>query len=222
MSETIQKLPLFPLGTVLFPGGTINLHIFEERYRLMIGRCIEENSPFGIVLIREGTEVLEGRADPRPAQPHEVGTIAQISTSVKLDDGRFLLTAVGAQRFRIQSIIQQVPYLIASVTTLSDEFSPRATLAARDLRVTYERYWQGIALATGLKAEIEDLPPDVVTMTYHLADRLQVTNERKQHWLEADVTARLREMTAVLRTELALMPRPGPGHQSDEWSGSLN
>ena len=51
------KLPLFPLNMVLFPGLPISLHIFEERYRLMIARCIEQNGPFGVVLIREGREV---------------------------------------------------------------------------------------------------------------------------------------------------------------------
>ena len=72
------KLPLFPLQTVLFPGAPILLHIFEERYRLMIGRCLEQNSPFGVVLIRQGTEV-----DP-DAIPYGVGTTAQIRDSVRL------------------------------------------------------------------------------------------------------------------------------------------
>lgn len=51
------KLPLFPLNTVLFPGAMIQLHVFEERYRLMVGRCIEQRSPFGVVLLRSGSEV---------------------------------------------------------------------------------------------------------------------------------------------------------------------
>src|SRR6266545_4748417 len=52
-----QKLPLFPLNAVLFPGAAIQLHIFEDRYRLMIGRCLEQRSPFGVVLIRSGSEI---------------------------------------------------------------------------------------------------------------------------------------------------------------------
>ena len=52
-----QKLPIFPLNMVLFPGAPIQLHIFEERYRLMIGRCLEQSSPFGVALIRSGSEV---------------------------------------------------------------------------------------------------------------------------------------------------------------------
>jgi uncharacterized protein len=222
MTDAILKLPLFPLGTVLFPGSTLNLHIFEERYRLMIGRCLSENIPFGVVLIREGEEVEEGRADPRPAQPYEIGTLAQITASVRLDDGRFLITATGSQRFRMQYVVQRVPYLIASVVALPDEESPPVALAARDLRATYERYWQGVAAATGTNIEMEELPVDVVTMTYQLADRMQVNNVRKQRWLESDVATRLREMTSILRTELALLPRPGNPREGDEWSSSLN
>src|SRR5690349_19805632 len=71
---TTQKLPLFPLNTVLFPGVPLPLHIFEERYRLMIGRCIEQHAPFGVVLIRE----LD-RADTNPDVTfYTVGTTAQI------------------------------------------------------------------------------------------------------------------------------------------------
>jgi uncharacterized protein len=222
MTDTIQKLPLFPLGTVLFPGSTLNLHIFEERYRLMIGRCLAEGSPFGVVLIKEGEEVEEGRADPNPAQPYEIGTIATITASVKLDDGRFLITATGGQRFRLQYFIQRVPYIIASVATLPDEQNPPVAMAARDLRTTYERYWQGVAAATGSNIEMEELPINVVNMTYQLADRMQVNNARKQRWLEVDVETRLREMTSILRTELALLPRPGNPREGDEWSSSLN
>ncbi len=53
----VQKLPIFPLNAVLFPGAPLQLHIFEERYRQMIGRCVEQNSPFGVVLIRVGSEI---------------------------------------------------------------------------------------------------------------------------------------------------------------------
>ena len=53
--EQLQNIPLFPLNAILFPGMTLPLHIFEERYRIMVARCLEENLPFGVVLIREAT-----------------------------------------------------------------------------------------------------------------------------------------------------------------------
>lgn len=201
-----RQLPLFPLGTVLFPGATLNLHIFEERYRLMIGRCLEERSPFGVVLIREGDEVEEGRPDARPAQPYEVGALAHIGANLRLEDGRYLITVVGGARFRIEAIIRRAPYLVASVVELPDPIPARATAAAEELRVTYERYWQAIAAATGLPVEAEELPTDPVRLSYYLADRLQVVPALKQHWLEVDLVTRLRELSANLRAELALLP----------------
>lgn len=219
----IHQLPLFPLGAILFPGATINLHIFEERYRQMIGRCLEQQSPFGVVLIQEGDEVVEGRVGARLAEPHAIGTVAEISAYVRLEDGRFLLTAVGRERFRVQELIQQTPYLIASVADLPEEDTPGAAAAAAELRSTYDRYWQAVAAATGVAAQAEDLPGDPRDLAYHLADRLQVPPARKQHWLETDLLTRMREMTGALRTELALMPS---GRRQDDGDfsgiGSLN
>ena len=65
-----MDLRLFPLNTVLFPGMRMPLHIFEERYRIMIRECIEEDAPFGVLLIKAGAEVGSG------AVPHDVGTVA--------------------------------------------------------------------------------------------------------------------------------------------------
>lgn len=219
----IRQLPLFPLGTILFPGATLNLHIFEERYRLMIARCLEQQSPFGVVLIRAGDEVEEGRVGARPAEPYTVGTAAEISANVRLEDGRFLLTAVGRERFRIQYVLQRAPYIIASVADLPEERPAGAAAAAAELRATYERYWQAVAAATGAPAQPEDLPGDPLDLAYHLADRLQVPMARKQRWLEADLRTRLRELAADLRAELALMPtgqrKTGEGFSG---MGSLN
>ena len=76
-----QWLPLFPLNAVLFPHMALPLHIFEPRYRQMIGDCLEEGHSFGVVAIREGTET-------GPATPYEVGTLAKIVRIDRLDEGR--------------------------------------------------------------------------------------------------------------------------------------
>ncbi len=211
----IRQLPLFPLNTILFPGATLNLHIFEERYRLMIGRCLEQRAPFGVVLIREGDEVSEGRIGARPVEPYSVGTIAQISANMRLEDGRYLLTAVGQGRFRIQYLLQHAPYLVASVVELADDVPAATAAAARDLRLTYDRYWQAVSAATGVAVQAEELPHDPAALSYQLAERLQVPLERKQRWLEADLVSRLREITTDLKAELAILPasrlRPGSG-----------
>jgi Lon protease-like protein len=229
-----QKLPIFPLNTVLYPGAPLQLHIFEERYRLMIGRCLEQHAPFGVVLIRSGSEVSPD--DPWVREqveqagggdldldalrrqlggetvPYAIGTTAQISAgeSLRLPDGRYYLVAMGQKRFRIQYLVQRQPYLVASVAYVPDSASPESAAAAGDLRQLYGRYWAALSAAMSEEPPSETLPDGVVDLTYWMANRLQVDNRRKQRWLEADVDTRLREISAALRTELAMLPGGGP------------
>jgi hypothetical protein len=213
-----EQLPLFPLNTVLFPGAPLTLHIFEERYRLMIGRCLDDENPFGVVFIRRGAEIGDA------ANPHEYGTLARINASVRLEDGRFLIATIGEQRFRIQHIVQHQPYIVASVNLLPEEDKLTITTMAEELQATYYRYWQAIATATGSRNQGEQLPDDAVSMAYHLAHRMQVTNERKQRWLETDVNTRIREIITMLRAEMSLLPRPRDRDLPDKtnWSWSWN
>ena len=210
----IQKLPLFPLNTVLFPGMPISLHIFEERYRLMIARCLEQKTPFGVVLLRAGTETDSN------AIPHFVGTTAQISDGVRLEDGRYYLVATGQRRFRIQYVVQRQPYNIGSVSYLPEESSTASVESANELRSFYTRYWGALAAATGHRQQPETPPEDVIELTYWMAHRMKVDNSYKQRWLEADVATRIREMTAALRSELALLPNTGPNERERDWKGS--
>lgn len=202
----IQQLPLFPLGTVLFPGGTLNLHIFEERYRTMISKCIEQSTPFGVVYLRSGDEVVEGHLIARPAETASIGTIAQISANVRLEDGRYLLNATGLRRFRIQYMLQRAPYLVAAVIELPEEHGPQVDTAANELRSVYGRYWQAISMASGAPVEIEDLPDAPEAMAYQLAERLHVPYEQKQRWLETELSDRLRGLASELHSELAILP----------------
>src|SRR5688572_13111983 len=86
------ELPLFPLNTVLFPGMPLRLHIFEERYKLMIERCYSSGAPFGGTLIRKGGEVGGG------ADPFLIGCTALITEIEPLNDGRMNIVAVGHER----------------------------------------------------------------------------------------------------------------------------
>ena len=237
------KLPIFPLNTVLFPGAPIQLHIFEERYRLMIGRCIEQHTPFGVALIRSGSEVnpgvpwfrqqveAAGGGDPElnllrqqlggETLPYAIGTTAQIDTanSTRLDDGRYYVIAHGQRRFRIQYLVQRQPYFIASVAYVLEESAAVDATAASQLRELYARYWAAVGALTGATAPDEPLPAGEADLTYWMAHRLHVDNRQKQRWLEADIATRLREMSAALRTELAMLPNREPGADQRGWSG---
>jgi uncharacterized protein len=95
MSEDRDWLPLFPLKTVLFPGGVLPLRVFETRYIDMVRECMRHDAPFGVVLIRSGQEV--GAA----AEPEDVGCLAHIRDVDMQELGVMLLRAQGAGRFRI-------------------------------------------------------------------------------------------------------------------------
>jgi uncharacterized protein len=97
---TLQSLPLFPLGTVLFPDGLLPLRIFEVRYLDMISRCHKAGAPFGVVLLTQGSEVRRPGASESFSQ---VGTLATISEMETPRPGLMMIRANGAQRFRIQS-----------------------------------------------------------------------------------------------------------------------
>jgi Lon protease-like protein len=95
---TLSSLPLFPLGTVLFPGGVLPLRIFEVRYLDMIGKCRKAGAPFGVVSLTEGSEVRVPGGKEAFAR---VGTIASISTLDTPQPGLMVIRAQGEQRFRI-------------------------------------------------------------------------------------------------------------------------
>ena len=106
-----MDLPLFPLHTVLCPGIALPLHIFEPRYREMVGRCLADDAPFGVVLIREGREVGAERPDLAA-----VGTLAEIREANEYEDGRYDLLSVGTTRFTIEAVtVGREPFLVAKV-----------------------------------------------------------------------------------------------------------
>jgi Lon protease-like protein len=105
---------------VLCPGVALPLHIFEERYRLMINRCIERGEPFGVVLLRGGHEV-----GPLSSEVAAVGTTAAIRRAGAYPDGRLDILSVGQQRFRLESVDNvSEPYLVGRVSLLDEPTGP--------------------------------------------------------------------------------------------------
>ncbi len=94
MSDRL-KIPLFPLHTVLFPDGLLPLRVFEPRYTDMISACLRNDAPFGVCLIREGSEVGDA------ASIHQVGTLVKIEDWHTRHDGLLGITVLGQQRFTI-------------------------------------------------------------------------------------------------------------------------
>lgn len=114
-----DELPLFPLGLVLFPRGALPLRIFEPRYVDMVGRCLREGSPFGVVTIREGREV--GAA----ARFHAVGTSARIVDFDALPDGLLGIACRGERRLRVLSYRVRPDQLVVGMVEWLPEVSPQ-------------------------------------------------------------------------------------------------
>jgi Lon protease-like protein len=127
---------MFPLGTVLLPFAHLPLHIFEPRYRALVKDCLEGDGEFGVVLIERGQEV--GGGDVR----FGVGTVARIVQTAELPDGRWLLDAVGTERFRVTEWLPEDPYPVAMVEPIDDASNPGGAEGAAEAegrRVTVER-----------------------------------------------------------------------------------
>ncbi len=105
---TYSELPLFPLGTVLFPGGLLPLRIFEVRYLDMISKCHKSGSPFGVVSLTQGAEVRKPSTEPTGdgfanEAFHGVGTLATIAEYSMPQPGLMVIRCTGTERFKVQS-----------------------------------------------------------------------------------------------------------------------
>ena len=187
-----MQVPLFPLRTVLYPGGPLPLRIFESRYLDMISKCLKNDSPFGVLLIRSGSET-------GPASTYDIGTLARITDWYQGSDGLLGITAVGEQRFRLLSSSRQADGLntgqieiLGDVAgpTLPDEYKPLAQILSGvldDLGRLYE--------------SLDRNYDDADWVGYRFAEILPITAEQKQSCLEAeDPVLRLELMREVLES----------------------
>jgi Lon protease-like protein len=190
-----MELRLFPLRTVLFPGALLPLHIFEPRYRQMIGECLDGELPFGVVLIRNGSEVGGG------AEPYTTGCTARITRVEKEPDGRMNIVSVGQDRFRIRSTSSERPYLLGEVELLDeyDAATPAAETEAERLRATWLRFIQAtLALQLQWTRRV-GTPGNPGRLADHVAARLPAPAEEKQRLLEElAVPRRLARLNALL------------------------
>ncbi len=217
------RLPLFPLNTVLFPMTPVRLHIFEERYRLMIGRCIENQEPFGVVALRQGSEIdgLGAQADP-----YAIGCTARITEHQQLYDGRMNIVAVGHQRFRILQLDRSQPYLQGVVETLPIDLTPtpEVVTASNHLRPWLERYFRLLVRAENVEVDTQNLPTNPIELGFLSASILRVPLSEKQKLLASDTMLDLvRKLIPYYRKEATLLELMlAPERVREEGPFSLN
>lgn len=187
-------MPLFPLGTVLLPGGPLPLRLFEPRYLDMVSRCMKADEPFGVVLIAAGTEVGTGGT----ASTAAIGTLAKIADWYQGTDGLLGITAIGTERFRLLAVDQQRDGLnVGTVEVLPPE---PATELPEDY-IGWPNLLRAVIGDLGKLYELVDKNySDASWIGYRFAEILPLDMEARQHCLELDdPLARLDFLRPLLR-----------------------
>jgi Lon protease-like protein len=187
MGDHVESFPLFPLGIVLLPGEVVPLHIFEDRYKLMIGECMDEERPFGVVWLSD-----DGL--------REVGCTADVTRLLeRMDDGRMNILVEGHEPFRLLRRIEDLPYPAGDVELLDDE--PRAAPVDTDVAVAArDRYAELVERVTDEPPEDDDL---AALDAYGMAATIDFELAAKQKLLELrSEEERLRRVADMLATTM--------------------
>jgi ATP-dependent Lon protease len=179
--RAMDEIGLFPLGIVLLPTEIVPLHVFEERYKELIGECLELDREFGLVYADEDGV-------------RETGTLARVAEVLdRFDDGRLNVLVEGGERFRVTKLTRGRSFLTAEVEPVEDEWGePDADAAARAVEAFR-------ALAATAGAETEEPETDAPRLSFAVAARVELLPESKQELLELrSEPARLERVRALL------------------------
>jgi uncharacterized protein len=195
----VAEIPLFPLDVVLFPNMILPLHIFEERYKEMVQRCVRESLPFGVVLVREiapGTNRVE---------TFPVGCTARIARVERLPDGCMNIEVIGENRFRILDTHEQFPYRVGLTEPYPDsaaDDSDALTAATDEAQTLLREFLVRSLELMGQEVGEFELPRDPEQIAFAAACVLPLSNPNKQEILaERDAHARLTAVRQLLTRE---------------------
>jgi hypothetical protein len=203
-----RQLPVFPLNTVVFPGVSLPLHVFEDRYRALVHHLLtipeKPDRVFGIVAIREGYEVGTHGVQ----SVHRVGCLVQMTSVEPHADGRFDIEVVGRQRLRLDGLDTSGAFLLGDVETVQEpsDTSPPAVHEAERTRETFEEYRRRLSELRGADVLDGELPRDPEYLSYSLAATCLLTLAERQSLLESPTaTERLIMLRHLLVEEMRAM-----------------
>ena len=205
-----EKLPLFPLGTVLFPGLVLPLHIFEDRYKQLVRDLVDGPEPqrFGVIAIREGRETgVDG-----VAALHEIGCTAMLRDVTETDDGEYDIVTVGTDRFRLHGVDDSRPYLTGEVELLDDLAGDEAAagLAAAAVQQAFRGYLNVMADQGAATITVPELPDEPVLLSYLVAASMIIElNDRQALLAHTDAVRRLDAERTLLARETAILRELG-------------
>ena len=196
-------IPIFPLHTVLFPGMPIRLQVFEDRYLEMVHACMDQDLPFGVVLIKEGREAL----GPLPI-PYEMGCLTAIQHINHQEDGHLNLVGQGTKRIEILNVLRDGPYLQAVIRErpLIGVDSAEAIHLAQHLQPLLARYLVELAAYKYHDVDPPDLPSQTQRLAYLTCSLLQIPSNEKQLLLsEENANQLLARLVRTLQLEIPLL-----------------
>ena len=187
----LSLLPLFPLGTMLCPGGFLPLRIFEVRYLDMIGKCFKTGAPFGVVTLIKGTEVRRATAQGAPGDStagetfQPVGTLAAITELTRPQPGLMEISCTGTQRFRIYSTqLLKHGLWVANVTVLEDDLPVAIPDDLKSVSVALANLLNSLKTGDVLAAQMPVQPPyrfdDCGWVANRWCELLPISPEHKQ------------------------------------------
>ena len=201
-----EMLPLFPLGTVLYPGLLLPLNIFEERYRELVRDLLDGPEPrrFGVIAIRKGRETgVDGIS-----ALYQIGCTATLREVAEQEDGRYLLVTVGTQRFRLASLDHSRPYLQGEVDLLEEEVGDEAAagLAVHAVQRGFHGYVEALASRETVEVSVPELPDEPLLLSYLVAASMILDLSVRQDLLaEPDAERRLGAERALLARETTML-----------------
>ena len=197
--DDLVELPLFPLNNVvLFSGMHLPLHIFEERYKAMIGECNRRGAPFGVLLVKDGQEVGD------PAEPFSIGTTARITNVQELQEGRLNIITVGERRFQVVEIVQRVPHLVGLVKYLEEDEEEVSESLVESIQKEFTVFLARQATIAGgwnSKVSVTDQPSPLFSeVMSSLSSSVDLPKELRQRLLETPAVAqRLEQLLPILQ-----------------------
>ncbi|MEV7771930.1 LON peptidase substrate-binding domain-containing protein [Kitasatospora sp. NPDC086791] len=221
-----ERLPLFPLNTVLYPGLVLPLNVFEERYRRLVADLLDqpEDAPrrFGVLAIKDGREVAPVRAEEGPAGPLDglgtvtgdpleavfpVGCVADVASAQHQPDGRYELLVTGTTRFRLGPVDVTGPYLTGEIEPIEERPGEGSGALAAEVERAFRVYQKRLAGAREASTVgRQDLPDDPQVLSYLVAAASVFETPVKQQLLACPDTAqRLRTELDLLRRETAVL-----------------
>lgn len=197
---------MFPLNAVVFPGVVVPLHVFEDRYRVLVRDLRQIESPaervFAIPAIREGYEVGSHGVQSM----HRIGTLVQLSSAVSRADGTLDIEVTGRHRVRIDELQPTEDYLRAEVTDLADLAEDDAQPLAQQVLARFTDYAATMARLTGIQMDLGPAPADPAYLSYWMSAVCPLAMQQRQRLLESEsATDRLLLLDELLRREMAAM-----------------